>query len=376
MMTREMDWSHFMKKALVAARKGYGNTGPNPLVGALVVRGGQVISTGYHRRVGEEHAEVAALRLAGSSARGADLVVTLEPCSHFGRTPPCVNRIAEAGIARVVVGTLDPNPQERGRGITMLKEAGTEVIIPVLEEQCRRLNEPYYKYITSGRPFVTLKLACSIDGRIATGTGDSNWFTGPETNRLIHRQRRDSHAILVGARTARLDNPRLSVRHARPCGYPLRVVASSDLNLPLDLVMFQPDDRQRTVVFTTTAAREGAVAELEQRAVEVVRTEPTKAGRVDLEVMLEHLGAMGVARLLVEGGGGMGAGLLEGHHVDRLLIAYAPVAVGHRGTPSLALEGNDRLVDARRWRTEWCRKSGDDVLVSIRVGPEYWRGEP
>ena len=173
MTNSDMNWPHLMRMALASARKGYGNTGPNPLVGALVVRGGNVISSGFHRRVGEEHAEVMALRLAGRSAQGADLVVTLEPCSHFGRTPPCVNSIVEAGISRVVVGSSDPNPQERGRGITMLQQAGVEVIVPVLEERCRRLNEPYYKYITTGRPFVTLKLACSIDGRIATGSGDA-----------------------------------------------------------------------------------------------------------------------------------------------------------------------------------------------------------
>jgi diaminohydroxyphosphoribosylaminopyrimidine deaminase/5-amino-6-(5-phosphoribosylamino)uracil reductase len=370
-----MNWSAPMLVALKAARRGYGNTGPNPLVGAVLVRDGELLATGYHRQVGAAHAEVEVLDQVGDAASGADLVVTLEPCSHYGRTPPCVERIIDAGVARVVVGTLDPNPRERGRGVTLLREAGVEVILGVEEEACRRANEPYFKYITTSRPFVTLKLALSLDGCIATSTGDSNWFTGPQTNRFTHALRRDCNAIMVGGRTAVQDDPSLTVRDARPRTRPLRVVLSPALDLPDSLRLLADQKTHPTVVFTAQTAPLDRVQRLTSRGVEVVRV-PEVDGGLSLAAVMERLGRRGVARLLVDGGGRLAGALVSQMLVDRLILAYAPLVVGEGGRPGFALPGVGVLADARRYTLEWSRRSGADVLASWRLGPEYWRGVP
>lgn len=370
-----MDWSLPMRTALRVARKGYGNTGPNPWVGAVVLKAGQVLASGYHRRLGGAHAEVVVLERAVDAARGADLVVTLEPCSRYGRTPPCVDRIVAAGIKRVVVGVLDPNPRERGRGIALLQQAGIDVILGVEEEKCRQLNEPYFKYMATGRPFVTLKLAASLDGRIATRSGDSNWFSGPATNRFTHRLRRDSNALMVGGNTAAQDNPSLTVRHSQPRTRPLRVVLSGTLDLSLDLKLFEEQDRLPTLVFTGPTASVATMTALRSAGVSVEQVAESANG-LDLNEVLERLGGRGVARLLVDGGGRLAGAFLESHLVDRLLVAYAPLVVGQEGLPSFAVPGVERLSDARRGVLEWVRRSGDDVLASWRLGPEYWRGVP
>ncbi len=334
-----------------------------------------MLACGYHQRLGDAHAEVVVLEQLGEAARGADLVVTLEPCSRYGRTPPCVDRIIAAGIKRVVVGVLDPNPRERGRGIALLQQAGIDVILGVEEEKCRQLNEPYFKYMATGRPFVTLKLATSLDGRIATRSGDSNWFSGPETNRFTHRLRRDCNALLVGARTAALDDPSLTVRHSQPRTRPLRVVLSRSLNLPLHLKLFEFQERLPTLVFTGKGSSASGIEALRTAGVSVAQVSESETG-LDLHEVLERLGARGVARLLVDGGGRMAGAFLEASLVDRLFIAYSPVVVGQDGLPSFAMPGVERLVDARRGFLEWTRKSGNDVLASWRLGPEYWRGVP
>ena len=364
-----------MKRALTQARKGHGNTGPNPLVGALVVRDGQVVASGYHARVGEAHAEVVALKAAGTEARGADLVVTLEPCSHHGRTPPCVDLIVQSGIRRVVVGALDPNPRERGRGIALLRERKIEVLVPVEDEACRKLNEPYFKYITSGLPFVTAKLACSLDGRIATATGDSKWFTSPPSLRYVHRMRRDSDAVMVGGGTASSDDPALTVRLARPVTHPLRVVVSSRLELPVSLKLFAMQDRDPTVVFTTEERNPETQQRLVDQGVEVIVV-GARGGRPDLADVLRSLGELSVSRLFVDGGGKLAGSLVNEHLVDRLVLAYAPLLVGSRGMPSLDFPGVDRLADARRHRVERVERSGDDFIATVRLGPEFWRGVP
>jgi diaminohydroxyphosphoribosylaminopyrimidine deaminase / 5-amino-6-(5-phosphoribosylamino)uracil reductase len=370
-----MDWSVPMLAALRAARKGFGNTGPNPLVGAVVLKSGAPLATGYHRRVGDAHAEAAVLQELGEVARGGDLVVSLEPCSHFGRTPPCVDRIIAAGIKRVAVGVMDPNPRERGRGISLLRAAGIEVILGVEEEKCRKINEPYFKFMATGRPFVTLKLATSLDGRIATRSGDSNWFSGPETNRFTHRLRRDSNAIMVGGRTAALDDPSLTVRNAQPLTRPLRVVLSTNLELPTDLQLFKQQEELPTLIFAGNSAPKEREEAFLQRGVFVERVVERESG-LDLNEILERLGARGVARLLVDGGGHLAGALLHASLLDRLIVAYAPVVVGADGAASFAFEGVEQLADVRRFALEWTRRSGSDVLSSWRLGPEYWQGVP
>ena len=360
-------WQQLMRRACALARKGYGNTGPNPRVGALVVRGGKVVSEGFHERVGGPHAEAAALGKAGPAAEGADLVVTLEPCSRFGRTPPCTDLILKSGVKRVVVGSRDPNPAEQGRGVACLRQRGVEVLEGVEEERCRKLNEAYFEYISSNLPFVTLKLAVSIDGRIATATGDARWVSSAAFGRFVHRLRRDANAVMVGAGTARGDDPELTVRLARPLAHPLRVAVSADLDLPDCLRLFRNQDKDPTLVYTTADADPGAVARIAGCGVEVVPV-ASRGGRVDLAEVMTELGGRGVSSLLVEGGGKLAGALLERGLVHRLIVAHAPVVIGAAGRPSIAFIGPDKLADAPRYVTEWSRRMGPDTVVSYRCG--------
>jgi diaminohydroxyphosphoribosylaminopyrimidine deaminase/5-amino-6-(5-phosphoribosylamino)uracil reductase len=370
-----VDWRPFMRLALAVARKGYGNTGPNPLVGAVVVKDGEVVSTGYHARVGGPHAEVNALAAAGERARGADLVVTLEPCTSFGRTPPCTDAILRAGLGRVVAGCPDPNPREMGRGIALLRDHGVEVITGVEEEACKAANEQYFKFITTGRPFVTLKLACSMDGRIATAAGQAKWLSSPESLRLVHRMRREANAVLVGASTAALDNPSLTVRLVRPKTHPLRVLVSSKLDLPENLSLFEAQAADPTLVFTTDAAPDEAKARLVARGVAVEVVGPDASGKVDLEQVVVRLGALGAARLLVEGGGGLAGAFIERELADRVVLFHAPLVLGSTGRPSFGLVRDLPLEAIPRFRVESIRRLGADCVVSYRkatAGKQEW----
>jgi len=255
--------------------------------------------------------------------------------------------------------------------MALLEQHGIEVIRSVEEEKCRELNEPYFKYITSGIPFVTLKLACSLDGRIATVTGDANWFTSPATHRLVHRMRRDSNAIMVGSGTAVSDDPALTVRLARPVTHPLRVILSSRLALPQELKLFRDQECDPTVVFTTDWRDREVERQLHDRGVEVVHVGRDSSGLV-LEEVLARLGEMGVARLFVDGGGTLAGRFMERGLADRLVMAYAPLVVGARGLPSFNLAGVEILADAERFRLEKVKKSGEDFVAWIRVGPTYY----
>lgn len=365
-------WQQLMRRALALAKKGYGNTGPNPRVGAVVVRDGKVVGEGFHQRVGGPHAEAMALERAGRAGAGADLVVTLEPCSRYGRTPPCTDRILKAGVKRVVIGCRDPNPAESGRGTGILRERGVEVLEGVEEERCRRLNEAYSRYITKGRPFVTLKLAVSIDGRIATSTGDARWVSSPPFGRFVHRLRRDANAVMVGAGTVRGDDPELTVRLARPDTHPLRVVVSGNLDLPDNLRLFREQDSDPTLVFTTTDADPEAAARLARNGIEVMRVAP-RAGKVDLAEVIAELGSRGVSSLLVEGGGQLAGSLLARSLAHRLVVAHAPVVIGAKGRPAVGFEGYSVLAEAPRYEVEWSKRMGPDLVVAYR--PELAGGE-
>ena len=241
----------FMKQALGLARKGAGRVSPNPLVGALIVRYGAVVGEGYHRLFGGPHAEVHALVQAGDLARGADIYVTLEPCSHTGKTPPCADALIRAGIARVFVGMADPNPLVSGRGIKKLETAGIAVESGILEKECRRMNESYLKYITTGMPFVVLKAAATLDGRIATRTGDSKWITCPESRSFAHRLRFEADAVMVGSGTLLADDPELTVRLGRKASkQPLRVIVDGRLRIPLASRVLQHDFASGTMIVT------------------------------------------------------------------------------------------------------------------------------
>jgi diaminohydroxyphosphoribosylaminopyrimidine deaminase / 5-amino-6-(5-phosphoribosylamino)uracil reductase len=351
-----------MRRALVEAARGLGRTSPNPAVGALVVRGGEVVGRGHHARAGAPHAEVVALQDAGPAARGADLFTTLEPCDHYGRTPPCSVAILEAGIRRVWVGSDDPNPLVSGRGVARLRRSGIEVIRGLLQEECDRLNAPWFTFITQGRPHVTLKAAVTLDGRIATRTGDARWVSGPEALAWAHRLRDRVDAVLVGAGTARADDPALTARLPGGRGRdPVRVVLDSDLRLPARLRLFTQRSRAPTLV-----AHASARARRLPAAVELLRCRRGPGG-VDLHDLLRRLAARGITHLLVEGGARVHACFLAAGLVDEVAVVVAPKLAGGDGIPLLAGRGPARMADALQLEEVRVERLGVDALVSGRV---------
>jgi len=366
------DWGRQMKAAIAQAKRACRETGPNPRVGALIVSEGKIISSGYHHRVGAPHAEVEAIRAAGRDVRGMDLVVTLEPCSHFGRTPPCTDLIIESGIRRVIVGTLDPNPKERGAGIRALAEHGVEVLSGVCEPECRTLIESYAKYITTGIPFVTVKLAASLDGRIATRTGNARWLSSAPSRRWVHRMRQCCGAVVVGSGTAVLDDPELTVRLASPRTRPWRVLVSGTLSEPLGLKLFQDQGRFPTLVLCTGDREEKRQRELESQGV-TVAVVGGSGEKVDLTSALKELGRREIPDILVEGGAALAGALVDAQLVDRLVLAYAPLVLGRDARPALDLPGVDLVAQAQRYDMEWTRRIGDDVVVAVRMGPDWTR---
>ena len=351
----------FMRAALHEAAKGLGRTSPNPAVGAVLVRGGKVIARGHHSRAGGPHAEVVAIRAAGARARGADLYTTLEPCDHYGKTPPCSIAVLEAGVRRVFVGSADPNPLVNGRGIARLRDAGVPVEEGVLRAECDALNAHWFKYIREKRPYVTLKAAVTLDGRIATRTGDSRWVTGEPARRWVHRLRDRVDAVLVGAGTALADDPLLTTRLPGGRGRDaIRVVLDTDLRLPSRLALLRPRSAAPTIV-----AHASSPAGRTRRAapgVELLRCRRGKGG-VDLRDLLARLAARGITHLLVEGGARVHARFLEEGLVDRLAVFVAPKLAGEDGVPFLASRGPSRMADAIRLDEVQVERVGDDVLV-------------
>jgi len=357
----------FMRLAIREAEKGLGRTSPNPAVGALLVKGGRVVARGYHARAGAPHAEVVALARAGARARGADLYTTLEPCDHWGRTPPCSLAILQAGVRRVFVGSRDPNPVVDGRGIARLRRGGAWVRAEVLREECDRLNRAWFHFITAGRPLVTLKIATTLDGRIATRSGDSRWVTGPEARAAVHRLRDRVDAVLVGSGTARADDPQLTAR--LPGGRdPMRVVLDTRLRLPRSLRLF----RQRSAAPTLVAHGLARLPRL-PRGVEPVRCR-LRRGRIDLTDLLAKLAERGVTHLLVEGGAEVASAFLEAGLVDQLACFVAPRVLGG-GLSWARGPGPSRMADAPRLDEVAITRLGDDVLVEgwVRRGPSRRR---
>ncbi|MFP6663815.1 MAG: bifunctional diaminohydroxyphosphoribosylaminopyrimidine deaminase/5-amino-6-(5-phosphoribosylamino)uracil reductase RibD [Deltaproteobacteria bacterium] len=318
----------FLGRALELARRGLGRTSPNPPVGAVIVRAGRVVGEGYHRRAGAGHAEAIALAQAGDKARGATLYCTLEPCTVEGRTPACAPRVQAAGIARVVVGSVDPNPAVRGRGLRLLRRAGIEVEVGDESAASDQLIAYFRRHITTGLPFVRLKLATSLDGKIAAHGGASRWITGPEARRQGHRWRNEMDAVLVGIGTVLADDPALNCRIARGRD-PLRIIVDSRLRTPPDARIFSAG-RGAVLIATTRTASAVAAARLEAAGAEVLRV-ATRRGRVDLGSLLRHLGNRGLLSVLVEGGAAIAAEFLRGGHVDELACFQAPLIIGGDG---------------------------------------------
>jgi diaminohydroxyphosphoribosylaminopyrimidine deaminase/5-amino-6-(5-phosphoribosylamino)uracil reductase len=344
-----------MEQALDLARRGEGKTRPNPPVGAVLVRSGQVVGKGYHRRAGGPHAEVHALRQAGSKARGATLYITLEPCSTTGRTPPCTEAVLAAGVHRVVVGARDPNPEHAGRGLRMLRRRGVKVTAGVLGPPCLELIRPFTRWIRTGRPYVTLKLALTLDGRIADRRGRSKWITGPAARARVQELRRRADAIMVGAGTVRADNPSLLPRPAYGRA-PWRIVVASTGRLPERASVLGDEAAARTIV----TCRHG-VASPTGRA-ELLHLRSAGAG-VSLRDLLAKLGRRGLLHVLCEGGGRLAGELARSSLVDEYVIFYAPSLLGGHGARA-ALAGVDWLMPSRpRLTIVETERLGEDLCV-------------
>lgn len=354
--------AEYMRLALQLAEIAKGQTSPNPMVGAVIVNRGEVVGFGAHLKAGEAHAEVHALSMAKGKAKGATLYVTLEPCSHHGRTPPCTEAIIEAGIKRVVIGVSDPNPQVKGRGIERLRQAGIQVDVGLLQEEARCLNQFFNHYIVHKRPFVTLKMATTLDGKIATRTGESQWITGEKARADGHRLRDEHDAILVGVNTVLKDNPRLTARiDGVPGRHPLRVILDSQLRTPLDAHVADTSEAS-TWIFTTTEAPLERREALEAKGIKVIPVSP--GPRVDVEKTLTYLGQEGIASLLVEGGGKVNASFLEKRLVNRVVAYLAPKLIGgHQAPGAFDGEGIDRLSQSLQLSNMSVESLGDDIKV-------------
>lgn len=365
-MHKTRDDEKYMRLALSLARKGIGRTSPNPLVGAVVVKGGAIVGRGYHHRAGAPHAEVLALRQAGKRARGAALYLNLEPCDHFGRTPPCTPTILAAGIQRVVAGMRDPNPLVAGRGIRRLRRAGVKVEVGLLEEECRELNAPFCKYISTGRPFLILKTALSLDGKVATPSGDSRWISGEASRRYVHRLRSAADALMVGIGTVLKDDPLLTVRLPRfnPAGHPLRVVIDTRLRIPLESQIVRTAAEFPTLVATTQAAAAEKIRRLREKNVEVYVAPRDRRGRVNLREVMRALARREVVSVFLEGGPALNACALSEKLVDRVLFFYAPKIVGGERAPgAVGGPGAARVRDAQPVKILRIRRMGPDLLV-------------
>jgi diaminohydroxyphosphoribosylaminopyrimidine deaminase/5-amino-6-(5-phosphoribosylamino)uracil reductase len=356
-----------MDRALTEARRGLGRTSPNPAVGAVLVGGGELLAVGFHAKAGTDHAEVAALRQVGFRAEGATLYSTLEPCNHHGRTGPCTEAILKAGIRRVVVGALDPNPKVSGAGVRRLRRGGVEVTTGVLEGPCRDLNEAYNHAIVHRSPFVVLKLAVSLDGRVATRAGDAQWITS-EAARARGRALRDElDAIVVGVGTVLADDPLLTTR--LPGGRdPLRVILDSTLRTPLDAQVVRTARATPTLILTTRAADPARRRALEGAGVTVAPLKKTRAGRVDPEAALRALAERELNGVLVEGGPSVAGAFVDARLVHKVVAFVAPVLIGGEGARSaVGGLGVRRLGDALRLVAPVVESVGGDVCISGRI---------
>jgi diaminohydroxyphosphoribosylaminopyrimidine deaminase/5-amino-6-(5-phosphoribosylamino)uracil reductase len=353
----------FMRLALREAARARGDTAPNPMVGGVVVRGGRVIAVGHHVRPGRAHGEAVALERAGSRARAATLYVNLEPCAHYGRTPPCVDAVLASGVRRVVVALRDPDPRTAGRSFARLRRAGIEVVVGVEADAARELNRGYLSRVERGRPWTTLKLAATLDGRIATASGESRWITGPAARAWVHRLRRASDAIAVGSGTVLADDPALTARRGeRIVHRPRRIVIDSRLQTRPRARLLDPADPGGAWILTgpRAPARRRAALEAAGALVLPVRT---GASGLDLRAAWRLLASRGVNDLLVEGGGGLAAALLGAGLVDRVALVLAPRLLGADARPAIGPLGIRRLAGAVALRSLEVRRLGSDVLI-------------
>jgi diaminohydroxyphosphoribosylaminopyrimidine deaminase/5-amino-6-(5-phosphoribosylamino)uracil reductase len=356
---------YFMNIAMRLALKGKGKTSPNPMVGSLVVKNKKIIGWGYHKKAGARHAEIIALDKAGKDAKGVTLYVTLEPCTHFGRTPPCVDRIIKSGIKEVIVGMADPNPLNNGRGIKIMRQHGIKVNMGLWEDKLRRINESFIKYITKRMPFITVKVAQSLDGKIATKNGDSKWITSDKSRTYAHRIRKNYDAILVGVNTILRDNPKLDTWFSQK--HPIKIVADSQLSTPEDSNIFSANSR---VIIVTLLSKPGQ--ETENRKILAAKAKildvREKAGQINLKDMMKKLAQLEITNILVEGGGTLIGSLFDEGLVDKVLFFISPKIMGGKDSISSVMgKGVARVDRSIKLREVQLRRIGEDFLIEAYV---------
>lgn len=359
-----MDDRYFMKMALDLAVKGTGYTSPNPMVGAVVVKDGRVVGSGYHKRVGGHHAEVNAIDAAGEHAKGATLYVTLEPCNHTGRTPPCTEKILEAGIKRVVVAMLDPNMTVAGGGAKLLEQQGIRITTGICQQEARKINEAFIKFMRTRRPFVIVKCASTLDGRIAARSGDSKWVTGDEARQFVHRLRHAVDGILIGINTVRNDDPGLTTRLPGNDGKdPARIILDTHLTISPQARLFRQTSDAETILVTGKKPAPDRIAALEKVGGRVLRT-GLKDGLIDMDVLMEKLGAMGLTSILIEGGSRVLFSAFNCGIVDKVYFFYAPkILGGDDGIPICTGPGPDLMSQSIPVKDINVRRFGDDVMI-------------
>jgi diaminohydroxyphosphoribosylaminopyrimidine deaminase/5-amino-6-(5-phosphoribosylamino)uracil reductase len=355
------DHLYYMDLAVKLAGKAKGKTSPNPMVGAIVVKDGHIVGKGYHKRAGTSHAEVIALDEAGKRAKGATLYVTLEPCAHFGRTGPCVDRIIKAQVKEVIVGMIDPNPLNNGKGINILKQQRIKVEVGFLEDKLRKLNESFIKYITKRRPFVTVKVAQSLDGRIATKTGDSKWITSDRSRGFAHRLRQDYDAIMVGINTILRDNPKLEAWFSKK--QIIKIVVDSQLSTPQDANIFSKNSSVIIVTLPISPGQETENRKILTHKAKILEVKE-KAGQVNLRDMMKKLAQLEIANILVEGGGTLIGSLFDEGFVDKVFFFISPKIIGGKEAISSVMgKGISRIDSAIKLKNLSFKRLGEDFLI-------------
>ncbi len=355
---------NYMRRALELAKGGWGRTNPNPLVGAVIVRDGEIIAEGCHEKLGGAHAEVAAFRNAKGEVGGGTLYVNLEPCSHYGRTPPCAEAIIKAGIRKVVIAMEDPNPKVCGRGISMLRNAGIETVVGVLEKEARRLNEIFIKYVTEKKPFVIMKTAMTLDGKIASVTGDSRWISGESSREQVHVIRDRVSAIMVGINTVLTDNPSLTTRLDSKSGNdPVRIIVDSRGKIPVDSRVINSGSAAGVILATTSAIGCEKEKILTDRGVRILKLDGAQ-GHVDLSRLMEELHREEMDSVLLEGGGSLNAAALNSEIVDKVMVFIAPKIIGGRDAKTpVEGEGIQFMKDALELRDISISRFDEDILI-------------
>lgn len=354
----------FMKRALELACNGRGCVNPNPMVGAVIVKNDQIVGEGFHEFFGGNHAEINALNMAGDNAEGAEIYVTLEPCSHFGKTPPCAFALVKAGIKRVIIAMKDPNPVVSGRGIKILQDNGIEVVVGVLYKEALKLNEIFIKYITTKKPYVVMKTAATLDGKISTVTGESRWISSEASRKYVHHLRNEMMGIMVGIGTILADDPLLTTRiDGETCKSPTAIIVDSKLSLPLDSKILGTLKERKIIIGVTEGVDEAKARKLEEMGVSIIKT-PLKNKRVDLNFLMTKVGEAGIDSILLEGGSTLNFSCLQEKIVDKVMCFISPIILGgEKANTSVGGSGIKFLNDAFKVLNIKLKNIGQDILI-------------